>query len=112
MLNQVLGALDELTPRRAGAEHFGEVGIVEDVAEKGLRVAGDPAVTLRNGTLGVDGDELAGAIFLPDTRQAGGKSGEMVDEAIERADGDAVGIAALHPNIEESPEEFAQSRLI
>ncbi len=102
MLDQVLGALDELTPRGAGAEHFREVGIVEDVAEKRLWIAGDPAVTLRNRALGVDGDELAGAIFLPNIFH----ESSILLTVRERFSGKAISLPSFLPLI--SPEETSQ----
>jgi hypothetical protein len=44
--------LDKLAPRWALPQHPREIGLAEHVAEKGLGVAGDPAVALRDRAFG------------------------------------------------------------
>ena len=58
--------LNKFAPRRTLAQHPREVGLAKHVAEKGLGVAGDPAVALRDRAFGIHGDELVGTVLLPD----------------------------------------------
>ena len=108
VFDEMLWALDELTPCRAGAQHLREIGIAEDIAEEGLRVAGHPAVALRDGAFGIDGDELVGTILLPNARQSCGRAGEVIDKRIEGTEGNTISMAALHPDVEEAGEEFGE----
>jgi len=112
VFDEMLWPFDELAARRTGAQHLGEVLVAENIAEKGLGVAGHPAIALRDGAFGVDGDELVGTVLLPDARQPRRRTGEVMNEGIEGTQGDAVGMAALHPYVEEAGEEFGERRLI
>src|ERR1700736_1688473 len=101
--------LDKLAPRRAITQHPREIGLAEHVAEKGLGVAGDPAVALRDRAFGIHGDELVGTVFLPDAGQPRGRTGEVMDQRIKGTERHARRIAPLDPNIEEAgekPREF------
>ena len=69
--------LDKLAPPRALPQHPREIGLAEHVAEKGLGVAGDPAVALRDRAFGIQGDELVGTVFLPNARQPRGRTGAL-----------------------------------
>lgn len=106
--DEFAGAFDKLATGRAFAEHAGEVGFAEDVAEEVVGVTGDPAVALRDRAFGVDGDELVGAVFFPDAGEPCGATAEVIHQGIERAEGDAVVEAAFDPDVEEIGEELRE----
>src|SRR5271157_168194 len=100
--------LDKLAPRWALPQHPREIGLAEHVAEKGLGVAGDPAVALRDRAFGIDGDELVGTVFLPDAGQPRGRAGEVMDQRIKRTERHARRVAALDPDIEKAGEKLRE----
>ena len=108
VFDEVFGPFDELLARGAGAQHLRQAGVAEDIAEEGFRVAGHPAVALRDRAFGIHGDELVGTILLPDAGQPGGSAGEMMNERVERPEGDPAGLAALHPDVEEPGQKLRQ----
>src|SRR5258708_26996175 len=67
VFDQMFRSLDKLAPRWTLPQHSREIRLAKHVAEKGLGVAGDPAVALRDRSFGIHGDELVGTVFLPDT---------------------------------------------
>src|SRR6202011_5433718 len=100
--------LDKLAPRRALPPPPREIGFAEHVAEKGLGVAGDPAVALRDRAFGIHRDELVGTVFLPDAGQPRRRTGEVMDQRIKRTERNARRVAALDPDIEKAGEELRE----
>src|ERR1700726_2892278 len=100
--------LDKFAPRRTLPQHPREVGLAKHVAEKGLGVAGDPAVALGNRAFGIHGDELVGTVFLPDAGQPRGRAGEVMDQRIKRTERHARRVAVLDPNIEKAGEKLCE----
>src|ERR1700693_3289084 len=100
--------LDKLAPRRALPQHPREIGLAEHVAEKGLWIAGDPAVALRDRAFGIHGDELVGTVFLPDAGQPRGGTGEVMDQRIKWTERHARRIAPLDPDIEKAGEKLRE----
>jgi hypothetical protein len=101
---------DKLAPRRAAAlpQHPREIGLAEHVAEKGLGVAGDLAVALRDRAFGIHGNELVGTVFLPDAGQPRGHTVEVMNQSIKRTQRHARRIAPLDPDIEKAGEKLRQ----
>src|SRR5678815_70646 len=112
MFDEVPRPFDELTPCRTGAQHLCEIRVAKDISEKGLGVAGHPAVTLRNGAFGIDGDELVGTVLFPNAGQARRCTGEVMNEGIEGTERHAVGMAAFHPDVEEAGEKFGEGGFV
>ena len=100
--------LDKLAPRRALPQHPRKIGLAEHVAEKGLGVARDPAVALRDRAFGIHGDELVGTVFLPDAGQSRRRAGEVMDQRIKRTERHARRVAALDPDIEKAGEKLRE----
>jgi hypothetical protein len=99
---------DKRAPRWALPQHPREIGLAEYVTEKGLRVAGDPAVALCDRAFGIHGDELAGTVFLPDAGQPRRRAGEVMDQSIKWTERHARRIAALDPDIEKAGEKLRE----
>lgn len=112
VFHEVFWPLHELASGGTGPQHFSEIGIAKDVAEKALGVAGHPAIALGDGAFGIYGNELVGAVLFPYTRQPGGCASEVMNECIEWAESDAVGVAAFHPDIEQAPEKCGERRFV
>ena len=66
VLNQVLWSFDEIPSCSACFQHPREVGLAEDITEEVFRIAGDPAVALRNRPFGVYRNELIRTVLFPD----------------------------------------------
>ena len=66
VFNQMLWPLDEIPSCSACFQHPREVGLAEDITEEVFRIAGDPAVALRNRPFGVYRNELIRTVLFPD----------------------------------------------
>ena len=93
---------------RTGSQHPRQVRLAKNVSEKAFRIAGHPAITLGDRSLGIHRDELIGTIFLPDARKARRAAGEMVNQRVEWPERHSGVVSALHPDIEEAREKAGQ----
>jgi len=108
VFDEIFRPVDKIAPRRARVQHSREIGLAEQVAIKGLRVAGNPAVTLRDRPFGIHGDELVRTVFLPDAGEPRRCTGKMMDQRIKRTERDARRVAPLHPDVEKAGQKLRE----